>query len=466
LCAPVEAVVLACGHSFCRVCVGDLIELQGLKERKSQVLTCPNCRGRTYVQGRGVQALPQNLLVDAIRGNRANHTETCGLCTHNPANSLCLACDFPICAPCCYLHHLSSASQHHKIRAISPFLPCALHSQPLDLYCLWDCVFLCLECAKDHSGHEVLALSEARRALAEEFDRGKERVREVREILAEDKFRSQKGLEMEGLDREIEANVLEKVGNIDRLIHQFELMSEENDIFAFLTSFQASKSLHQPILSIAPSENCPLLTYIHRGSAAFLLYSFPSHSVVPMSLLQDSFPRWSISTALSNSEIAITGGKVNKSSGALSTARKLNVPNCSLEALPDMLGGHSSHVSLHLDGKLYIFGGKNTQNVTHKDCEVYDVSQKVWMSLAQMQVERTCAGSAALQGRIYVLGGYRRRWSGRLSSTRLLVMRGLSRISLCPTTSGSTLVGPSAQATSSSSAGKAATKKPAESPSS
>lgn len=403
---PVEAVILTCGHSFCRVCVSDLTELQGLKERKSQVITCPGCRGKTYIQGGGVQNLPQNVLVDAIRGNRGNQREICGICFNNPANSLCLACDFPICQPCCDLHRLSSWSQYHKVRPISPFLSCAVHSQPLDLYCLLDCVFLCLDCAKDHSLHEVLALTEARLALAQEFDRGKERIREVMEILNEDKYRRQKRLEMERFEGEIEKNAIQKLGNIDDLIQQFESMSRENDIFAFLTSFQASKSLHQLVLPSLSSADSPLLTYIHRGSASFLLYSFPTHSVATLSLAQETFPRWSISTALNSSEVAITGGKLNKGTGALSNARKLNIQSCTLEGLPDMLGGHSSHVSVHLDGKLYIFGGKNMQNVTHNGCEVLDISQRVWRSLAFMQIGRTCAGATALQEAVYVLGGY------------------------------------------------------------
>ena len=396
---PVEAVVLSCGHSICRVCVSDLIELQGLIERKSQVITCPDCRGKTYIEGREARKLPQNLLLDVTR---VKQKDMCGLCADSYAINLCLACEHPICQACFYLHIHSPLFKHHKIVALSPYRLCPAHSQALDLYCVLDCELLCCECAREHRGHEVLTLMQARLALAGPFDRDRERLKTAKETLLQERY-----LQQEIAKKQLNAaETRGKLDDIDEMIQRFEHISGENDILTFYSAFQAVTSYIETLLSALSVQSSALLTYIHRGSPSFLLYSFPSHSVSTKSLSTEIFPRWSISTAISSWEIAVTGGKESKASGALSNARRLNVFNCGLEVLPNMQSGHSSHVSVHKEGKLYIFGGKNAQNATHGGCEVYDLDRRLWTNLAFMQVGRTCAGCACFEETIYVVGGY------------------------------------------------------------
>lgn len=86
------------------------------------------------------------------------------------------------------------------------------------------------------------------------------------------------------------------------------------------------------------------------------------------------FTRWSAFTLLPNGNILVTGGKESKQTGAKTAAFILNPNTGDVPMSFDMIFGHSSHVSVLANGKVYICSGKNEANTTHSNCEFFDIS--------------------------------------------------------------------------------------------
>ena len=62
-------------------------------------------------------------------------------------------------------------------------------------------------------------------------------------------------------------------------------------------------------------------------------------------------------------------------------------------------------MSAHVDGKIYVIGGYRNQ-----DCmacgEAYDIEENMWTPIAPMTGERNKAGCAAINRKIYICGGW------------------------------------------------------------
>jgi len=60
-----------------------------------------------------------------------------------------------------------------------------------------------------------------------------------------------------------------------------------------------------------------------------------------------------------------------------------------------------------LNGKLYVLGGQNgNQTITYKILEVYDPSGDSWSTKASMTATRTEFSLAAVNGKLYAIGGF------------------------------------------------------------
>ncbi|CAE7456190.1 klhl3 [Symbiodinium sp. CCMP2592] len=65
-----------------------------------------------------------------------------------------------------------------------------------------------------------------------------------------------------------------------------------------------------------------------------------------------------------------------------------------------------------LDGRIYVIGGEHTQRTV----QIFDISRNVWSQGPELSCQRVCAAAAVIGSRIYVTGGSDRSDNSRLSS--------------------------------------------------
>ncbi len=71
----------------------------------------------------------------------------------------------------------------------------------------------------------------------------------------------------------------------------------------------------------------------------------------------------------------------------------------------DMSNGRAFFGSVEVDGKIYIIGGRNGNNILNS-VEMYDPLIGTWTSKASMSVSRHGLGVTMINGKIYAIGGY------------------------------------------------------------
>lgn len=78
--------------------------------------------------------------------------------------------------------------------------------------------------------------------------------------------------------------------------------------------------------------------------------------------------------------------------------------------LADMTEPHAHHCMETLGDFLYVAGGVTTDDrmtlVDQLACEVYSPAADTWTAFTSLPVPHVGAGSAVLEGKFYVLGGY------------------------------------------------------------
>ena len=78
------------------------------------------------------------------------------------------------------------------------------------------------------------------------------------------------------------------------------------------------------------------------------------------------------------------------------------------EDLPDLLTARESHVSVAIDGKIYLFGGRvRSLNAFVTSTEVFDPETSEWRTLSPIPTPRGGLAGATIGGRAYVMGGER-----------------------------------------------------------
>ncbi len=79
-------------------------------------------------------------------------------------------------------------------------------------------------------------------------------------------------------------------------------------------------------------------------------------------------------------------------------------------ALPDMTSGRHLPGAVVMDGKLYVAGGYDTDTHTFLDTvEVFDDVSQGWYPVASLKHPRAGLQLVALSGKLYALGGWRKR---------------------------------------------------------
>ena len=356
------------------------------------------------------------------------------ICSHCSltATAHCLACDSSLCPHCLETHRANPRFARHKVTESVDGSPvCRLHKALLELYCVNEFQFLCAQCVETdwetHCKHEVLTVLQARVALRHEMDNYRKYCEEVIGKLEDYRFCY---VEARAMVEEKYWEVFDtKVGEMTSRIGRLCEVAKERDGLVFLSQIEDATHIDFDSLKIAPSDLDPptyssvhlslaccndslpsdpiYMLYIERGTPKFSRYNIITQRSENLELPKECFPRWSILTPLSNVSCVVTGGKPNKDSGGLPFAFVLHYEHNTVEELPNMISGHSSHVAVMADDRLYVCGGKNANNVTHRQCEFLEWKTQTWVSAAPMVVDRTCASGVRHLSSLYLFGGYR-----------------------------------------------------------
>ncbi|KAM4697691.1 uncharacterized protein WCC33_013285 [Rhinophrynus dorsalis] len=170
-----DPVMLGCGHNFCRVCIGSVLDSQ----EKSGVYSCPECRAEFQER----PALQRNMkLCNIVEHFRNTHTAQevtgifCTYCVHSPipAVKTCLQCEISLCDIHLKIHNKSVEHVLIEPTASLKNRKCSIHKEFLNYYCSDDSVCICASCclAAEHRGHQVGLLNEA-------FENMKTKLRDV-----------------------------------------------------------------------------------------------------------------------------------------------------------------------------------------------------------------------------------------------------------------------------------------------
>jgi hypothetical protein len=170
--------LLTCGHTYCAACLGGLIK--GAVAAGSGKITCPSGdRIVTSVPGTDAMSLPKNWVMvsqvaAATAALPAAGEARCVLCDDlHGATHRCLHCQQDMCESQVRAHRRLSMSMSHRVVTQAEFRAdpsmgeevvvqlCKGHGKPLELFDMHCRQYLCALCMVTHTGHRVLALTEA-----------------------------------------------------------------------------------------------------------------------------------------------------------------------------------------------------------------------------------------------------------------------------------------------------------------
>ncbi|XP_068108830.1 E3 ubiquitin-protein ligase TRIM11-like [Hyperolius riggenbachi] len=248
-----DPVMLRCGHNFCRVCIGRVLDSQ----EGSAGYSCPECREK-YKERPG---LHRNIALRNIaerflttQPDQEGAGVHCNYCIHSPVPAVmsCLLCDASMCNKHLRVH---SKAPEHVLCAptTSPETrKCSVHKKILEYYCTKDASCVCVTCtlAGEHRGHQVETLQEASekkkkklrndlQTLMAETEEAKKRVQSLEERRRKvqekadgeaervtDLFRDLRR-RLEELEKRVLSDIMRHVQCYDDIIRQLEIKQEE-----------------------------------------------------------------------------------------------------------------------------------------------------------------------------------------------------------------------------------------------
>ncbi|XP_063284295.1 E3 ubiquitin-protein ligase Midline-1-like [Pelobates fuscus] len=157
-----DPVTLTCGHSYCRVCIDNVLDTQGVRG-----YSCPECRQLFNTRPDLHRALTLRNIVESFLSTHPEQKEVGISCTYCdspvPAAKTCLHCEASLCDK-----HLKKHSQSAEHVLTEPTTSlgdrkCSVHKEILKYYCSEDAACICVSCslAGEHRGHAVETLNEA-----------------------------------------------------------------------------------------------------------------------------------------------------------------------------------------------------------------------------------------------------------------------------------------------------------------
>jgi len=115
-------------------------------------------------------------------------------------------------------------------------------------------------------------------------------------------------------------------------------------------------------------------------------------------------------------KLYVFGGSTHSFSGALNNAAVFDPATNGWASLPQMATARGGAMAKAIGGRIYVAGGLGTDGASLDSVEVFDPSAAggvgAWSSAAAMGTRRDNAGSAVLDGKLYVFGGGTRNSDG------------------------------------------------------
>uniref|UniRef100_A0A8C5WIA5 Uncharacterized protein n=1 Tax=Leptobrachium leishanense TaxID=445787 RepID=A0A8C5WIA5_9ANUR len=214
-----DPVTLPCGHSFCRTCIGHVLDTQ----EGSGAYKCPECRAESQERPALVNARKLRNIAENIRSTHPEQEEAGIPCTYCdspvPAAKTCLMCEASLCEKHLKKH---SKSAEHVLTEPTTSLEnrkCSVHKKVLEYYCCEDTACICVSCslAGEHRGHQVETLNEA-------SEKKKEKLRNILQKLTSQREEAEKRVQnLEELRRQVQgkaAGVTERVTALIRDIRK------------------------------------------------------------------------------------------------------------------------------------------------------------------------------------------------------------------------------------------------------
>uniref|UniRef100_A0A8C5WH52 Uncharacterized protein n=1 Tax=Leptobrachium leishanense TaxID=445787 RepID=A0A8C5WH52_9ANUR len=215
-----DPVTLPCGHSFCRTCIGDVLDTQ----EGSGAYKCPECRAESQERPALVTNRKLRNIAENIRSTHPKQEEAgipCTYCIQSPvpAAKTCLHCEASLCENHLRVH---SKSAEHVLTEPTTSLEnrkCSVHKKVLEYYCCEDAACICVSCslAGEHRGHQVETLNEA-------SEKKKEKLRNILQKLTSQREEAEKRVQsLEELRRQVQgkaAGVTERVTALIRDIRK------------------------------------------------------------------------------------------------------------------------------------------------------------------------------------------------------------------------------------------------------
>ncbi|XP_069619324.1 E3 ubiquitin/ISG15 ligase TRIM25-like [Ranitomeya imitator] len=159
-----DPAMLRCGHNFCRVCIGRVLDTQD----ESGVYSCPDCREEFQERPALMRNINLHNVAERFLISQQEQEEITGICctycvdSPVPAVRSCLHCEASLCDKHLRVH---SKSAEHVLSDPSTSLEkrkCSVHKKILEYYCTEDSACICVSCtlAGEHRGHRVETLDE------------------------------------------------------------------------------------------------------------------------------------------------------------------------------------------------------------------------------------------------------------------------------------------------------------------
>ncbi|XP_069823649.1 E3 ubiquitin/ISG15 ligase TRIM25-like [Dendropsophus ebraccatus] len=166
-------VMLRCGHNFCRVCIGRVLDTQD----GAGVYSCPECREEYQERPALMRNINLHNVAERFLVTQPEQAEITGICctycvdSAVPAVRSCLHCEASLCDKHLRAH---SKSPEHVLSEPSTSLEkrkCSVHKEPLKYYCTKDANCVCVSCYMigEHNGHKMESLDEASKKKKEKL---------------------------------------------------------------------------------------------------------------------------------------------------------------------------------------------------------------------------------------------------------------------------------------------------------
>ncbi|XP_053332744.1 E3 ubiquitin/ISG15 ligase TRIM25-like [Clarias gariepinus] len=188
-----DPVTLACGHSYCMVCINNCWDQEAIKGFYS----CPQCRDHLYqrpvlrrntILAEVINELKKTEAASSAHCYAAPGDVACDFCTGKKLKAIksCLMCMTSFCETHLKPHLELLALKKHTLIEASLKLQdkaCSQHGKLLDFYCRSDQKCICSLCVLDnHKGHDTITLlaerNEKEKKLKEEQKKSQQRIQE------------------------------------------------------------------------------------------------------------------------------------------------------------------------------------------------------------------------------------------------------------------------------------------------